>query len=215
MNQIFYPETLPAKTALLLGELTSRKLGFLRQFYLSGGTALALQLGHRESEDLDFFSETDFETLVIEQELEKVGKLISRETFRNTLNCGVNGVKLQYLGYPYPLLEPTVEYEGVKLSSVLDIACTKLQTIGARGSKKDFIDLYVIFERYTLHELLGKMKEKYIKTDFSLTHILKSLIYFEDAELEPMPRLHTKIEWESVKERMENVVRGISFGQES
>lgn len=213
MTQIFYPETLPEKTALLLSELKSRKLDFFHQFYLSGGTALALQLGHRESEDLDFFSEGDFETLMIEQELEKVGKLMGRETFKNTLNCGLNGVKLQFLGYPYPLLEQTVEYEGIKLSSALDIACTKLQTIGARGSKKDFIDLYMIFEGYTLQELLNQMRKKYVNTDFSLTHILKSLIYFEDAELEPMPRLHKDIEWEQVKKRMGEVVKEISLAR--
>src|SRR3989344_4576714 len=118
MNQTFYPETLPKKTATLLSEFRSQKLDFLNQFYLSGGTALSLQLGHRESEDLDFFSESDFEALTIEQELEKLEKLASRETFKNTLNCELNGVKLQFLGYPYHLLEPLVDYEGVKLSSV-------------------------------------------------------------------------------------------------
>jgi hypothetical protein len=127
------------------------------------------------------------------------------------LNCGLNGVKLQFLGYPYPLLEQTVEYESIRLSSVIDIACTKLQTIGARGSKKDFIDLYMIFERHTLQELLDQMRKKYINTDFSLTHILKSLIYFEEAESEPMPRMHKNIEWEQVKNRMGEVVRGISL----
>ena len=211
MSTNFYPETLPTKTAILLAELRSRKLEFLNQFYLSGGTALSLQLGHRESEDLDFFSETDFETLIIEQELEKVGKLESRETFKNTLNCVLRGVKLQFLGYPYPLLEPFVGFEELRLSSVIDIACTKLQTIGARGSKKDFIDLYIIFETYTLQELLDLMKRKYVSTDFSLTHILKSLIYFEDAELEPMPRLHRDIEWEDVKKKMGEVVKGTSL----
>jgi len=211
MSTNFFPETLPTKTAILLAELRSRKLEFLNQFYLSGGTALSLQLGHRESEDLDFFSETDFETLIIEQELEKVGKLESRETFKNTLNCVLRGVKLQFLGYPYPLLEPFVGFEELRLSSVIDIACTKLQTIGARGSKKDFIDLYIIFETYTLQELLDLMKRKYVNTDFSLTHILKSLIYFEDAELEPMPRLHRDIEWEDVKKKMGEVVKGTSL----
>ena len=211
MSTNFFPETLPTKTAILLAELRSRKLEFLNQFYLSGGTALSLQLGHRESEDLDFFSETDFETLIIEQELEKVGKLESRETFKNTLNCVLRGVKLQFLGYPYPLLEPFVGFEELRLSSVIDIACTKLQTIGARGSKKDFIDLYIIFETYTLQELLDLMKRKYVNTDFSLTHILKSLIYFEDAELEPMPRLHKDIEWEDVKKKMGEVVKGTSL----
>ncbi len=211
MTQNFYPQTLTPKTATLLGQLKIQKPDFLNTFYLSGGTALSLQLGHRESEDLDFFTESDFDPLVIQVELGKLGMLESLETFKNTLNCEMSGVKLQFLGYPYPLLEPLSDYEGIKLSSVLDIACTKLQTIGARGSRKDFIDLYVIFESFTLSELLEKMKQKYINTDFSLTHILKSLIYFEDAELEPMPRLHQKIEWERVKEKMEEVVKGISL----
>lgn len=211
MIQNFYPETLPTKTSSLLAQLRLQLPEFLNQFYLSGGTALSLQLGHRESEDLDFFSPTDFEPLMIEQELEKIGKLEGTETFANTLNCTLNGVKLQFLGYPYPLLEPLVEYEKLKLSSVLDIACTKLQTIGARGSKKDFIDMYEIFNRYSLQELLDQMKTKYVQTDFSVTHILKSLIYFEDAELQPMPRMHKGIEWEQVKKRMREVVKGVSL----
>lgn len=209
MKQLFYPKTLPAKTSTLVATLINQKPDFLNTFYLSGGTALSLQLGHRESEDLDFFSTEDFESIPIEIELEKIGKLESRETFKNTLNCQLNGVKLQFLGYPYHLLEPLVEFEGIKLSSVFDIACTKLQTIGARGSRKDFIDLYIIFEQYSLEELLEQMKKKYINTDFSLTHILKSLIYFDDAELEPMPRLHKEIKWEQVMSRMEEVVKGV------
>ena len=86
MTQIFYPETLPAKTATLLNEFRVIKADFFNTFYLSGGTALSLQLGHRESEDLDFFSKADFVPLVVERELKKIGKLASRETFKNTLN---------------------------------------------------------------------------------------------------------------------------------
>ena len=69
----------------------------------------------------------------------------------------------------------------------------------------------MIFEQYTLQELLSQMREKYVNTDFSLTHIMKSLIYFEDAELEPMPRMHKMIEWEQVKRRMEEMVRGVTL----
>ncbi len=211
MSNTFYPLTLPQRTASLVDIFTKKRAPFLEQFYLSGGTALSLQLGHRESEDLDFFSETDFKPLSLQIELEKIGTLHNLETQTNTLNCVMDEVKLQFLGYPYPLLLPTVNYEGLELSSVLDIACTKLQTVGMRGSKKDFVDLYVIFEHFALPELLGKMKQKYPNTDFSITHILKSIIYFDDAELQPMPRLHKQIEWEQVKERMKEVVKEIKL----
>ncbi|MFH2085531.1 MAG: nucleotidyl transferase AbiEii/AbiGii toxin family protein [bacterium] len=207
MNAKFFSQTLPVKTAQLLSKTNEISLGFLTNFYLSGGTALSLQLGHRESEDLDFFSGSSFDPRIIQVELEKIGQIDDLELAENTLNGYVDGVKLQFLGYPYPLLEPTIDYQGIKLSSVLDIACTKLQTIGMRGSKKDFIDMYVLMQKYPLSELLEKMKEKYKNSEFNIPHILKSLVYFADAEDQVMPRLHTKIEWNSVKARMTEVVK--------
>jgi predicted nucleotidyltransferase component of viral defense system len=211
MTVKFYPETLPTKTAELLKKIKLEKPGFITDFYLSGGTALSLQLGHRESEDLDFFCEHIFEPSKMQIELEKLGILSDTEIDDNTLNGYMDGVKVQFLGYPYPLLESVIDYEGVKLSSVIDIACTKLQTIGARGSRKDFLDLYILLQQYTLNELIEKMKAKYVKTDYNLPHILKSIVYFADAEDQAMPRLHRKIEWEQVKARMREVVKEISL----
>lgn len=211
----FFPEALPVKTAQLLRQIEMANPKFLNNFYLSGGTALSIQLGHRESEDLDFFAAADFEPEKILMQLEKLGGLSDVEMDTNTLNGYLDGVKVQFLGYPYPLLEPLSDYMGIKLSSVLDIACTKLQTIGARGSKKDFVDLYVLIEKYSLSELIAKLREKYPKTEYNLPHILKSLVYFVDAEGQAMPRLHKDIEWEQVKARMIEVVRGVSLQGDS
>ena len=208
---IFYPKTLPIRTADLLDKFKLSDKRLLDNFYLSGGTALSLQLGHRESEDLDFFSKTDFEPESIRIGLEKIGNLSDAEIDVNTLNADLDQVKVQFLGYPYLMLEPLVDYEGIKLSSVLDIACTKLLTIGSRGSKKDFLDMYVIFEKYTLQELIGQLSRKYPKTEYNLPHILKSLVYFADAEAQPMPRMHQDIEWEQVKRRMIEVVKTASL----
>ena len=122
-----FTNTLPASTAQLLEKLKGAE--FLQDFYLSGGTALSLQLGHRESEDLDFFNQNSFQAEKIKLKLQELGELAGIEEGEDTLNAFVDKVKIQFLGYPYKLLEPLVDWQGIKLSSVLDIACTKLLTI--------------------------------------------------------------------------------------
>lgn len=209
MNNDIYTQTLPQNTVKLLESLTQNKPDFLNKFYLSGGTALSLQLGHRESEDLDFFSPNPFDPAKIEQELHQYGTLSDTQLSLGTLNTYLNGVKLQFLLYPYRLIEEFVVWQGVKLSSVIDIACTKLQTISMRGSKKDFIDLYFLLQKFSLKELLVYSKKKYAESDYSETHILKSLVYFDDAETQPMPRMHQNTDWEKIKTSVIEAVRAI------
>ncbi len=213
MTSTVYQQTLPDQTAKLVSRLNSLKPTFLDQFYLSGGTGLSLQLGHRESEDLDFFSQSEFSPLALQIKLEQFGALEKTEIADGTLNTYLSGVKLQFLYYPYKLLEETTEWSGIKLSSVLDIACTKLQTIGSRGSKKDFIDLFFLFQQFSLTELLEALKRKYPASDYSQTHILKSLTYFADAQDQPMPRMHKNVSWEKVEQKMIEVVKRIDFGR--
>jgi len=207
----FFPLTLPAKTARLLKLFSEKKPDFLSSFYLSGGTALSLQLGHRESEDLDFFSEQSFEPDALEKQLLSYGALAETELVKGTLNTYLDGVKLQFLLYPYRLIEPLVEWGSTRLSSVIDIACTKLQTVGMRGSKKDFIDIYFILQHFSLPELLEYTKKKYAESDYSETHILKSLVYFDDAEDQPMPRMHQDVSWEQVMRSIIKAVKSISI----
>ena len=192
-----YSNTLPKSTLSLIQHLKDHS--FVKPFYLSGGTALSLHLGHRESEDLDFFIQNDFESNKLVSELSKIGQLTSTETAPGTVNTNLNGVKLQFLQYPYPLLEPVISWEGINLSSVIDIACTKIQTIGMRGNKKDFIDLFFLLKSFSLSQILEKVHQKYVGIDYSLTHLLKSLSYFSDADDQPMPRLHQEISWSEVK----------------
>jgi len=211
MSMTFFPLTLPAKTARLLKLFSEKKPDFLSSFYLSGGTALSLQLGHRESEDLDFFSEQSFEPDALEKQLLSYGALAETELVKGTLNTYLDGVKLQFLLYPYRLIEPLVEWGSTRLSSVIDIACTKLQTVGMRGSKKDFIDIYFILQHFSLPELLEYTKKKYAESDYSETHILKSLVYFDDAEDQPMPRMHQDVSWEQVMRSIIKAVKSISI----
>lgn len=199
MSRLFYPQALPPKTAQLIKVFQKNRLSFLKNFYLSGGTALSLQINHRQSIDLDFFSQKDFDPQAVQKELETLSKLTDLELDKNTLNAFLKGVQVQFLGYPYPLLKPAYNWEGINISSVLDIACTKLQTISQRGSKKDFVDLYFILNKYSLKELFQKMDQKYPKANFNKVHLLKSLTYFVDADLQPMPKMRQKTDWEKIK----------------
>ncbi len=192
-----FPQTLPKATAALFEKLADKP--FLQQFYLSGRTGLALQLGHRESEGLDFFTADQFDPSVLQRHLLEFGELTEVSVAEGTLNLFLQDVKLQFLHYPYRLLEQPVLWNGVLLSSVIDIACTKLITISMRGSKKDFIDLYFLLQQFTLQELFDQLEKKYQETGYNKAHIVKSLVFFEDAEAQPMPRMHTQAEWVDIK----------------
>ncbi len=207
----FFSNTLPAKTKKLIKKIQKENPKFLQEFYLSGGTALSLQLGHRESIDLDFFNQNDFDPKQYQPKLENFGKLKDLQLDKNTLNAFLKGVQIKFLGYPYPLLKSTINWKGIKISSVLDIACTKLQTIGMRGNKKDFVDIYFILKKYPLKKLFKMLDKKYQQSDFSRTHILKSLVYFEDAESQPMPKMHKKVKWEKIKKEIEKKVKNFSL----
>ncbi len=90
-------------------------------------------------------------------------------------------------------------------------ACDKLRTIGMRGSKKDFIDLYFLLKQPDLEKLFEKLKQKYRGADYNLTHILKSLVYFANADGQPMPRMHQQVGWEEIKQEIVRKVKGFKI----
>ncbi len=202
-------KTLAPKTKSLLEQIAGQS--FLNSFYLSGGTALALHLGHRESEDLDFFSQAGFDPSRLQIELEQITKLSSVEQDKGTLNCHAGDVQLQFLHYPYNLLNDPVVWNQIHVSSVEDIACTKLLTIASRGSKKDFIDLYFILKQYSLNNLFKLLQKKYPETDYNQIHILKSLVYFDDADNQVMPRMHIDAPWETIKANLVKTVKSFKI----
>ena len=204
-----HPETVPHLTQTVLTKISN--IPDLENFYLSGGTALSLQLGHRESEDLDFFIKTIFEPQKLQEKLLQYGALENVMIDTGTLNTFMDKVKLQFLHYPYSLLEEMLPWNGINISSVIDIACTKLITISMRGSKKDFIDLYVILQQMELKNLFTNLEKKYKKVQYNYPHILKSLIYFEDADVQPMPKMHIALELEEVKNTIVEQVKGYKF----
>lgn len=169
-------------------EFLSLLRSFKEKFYLAGGTGLALQIGHRNSIDFDFFTPDHFDTISFYTDLLdifKEKKITKTLEDKDSLNIVVNGdFKLSFLRYPYALLDKCIEEENFKVASLNDIACMKLSAITSRATWKDYIDLYFILKQITLSELLEKMRQKMPDLDQNL--VLKSMVYFKDVAEEPI-----------------------------
>ncbi|MFA4998416.1 MAG: nucleotidyl transferase AbiEii/AbiGii toxin family protein [Candidatus Paceibacterota bacterium] len=171
-----------------------------KDFYLAGGTALALQLGHRQSVDLDWFSRQNFSNEKIKKDLALLGnfKLLSEE--KDTIQGILDEIRVSFFHYGYDLLFPLIKFKSIDLADERDIAAMKIDAISSRGSKKDFIDLYFLLKKYSLAELIGFFENKYKNVEYNKLHILKSFSYFDDAESEPAPVVIQDIEWNKIKE---------------
>ena len=161
-------------------------------FYLAGGTALALQIGHRDSVDFDFFKGDAFETAPLFERLREAYpdlSLVKVQDERNTLSVVLAGsVKLSFMRYPYPMLRPLVASDHFDLADIADIGCMKLSAITGRGTTKDYVDLYVVLQRIPLRDLLALCAVKLPQLDRAL--ILKAMVYFDDLDDDPI--LYTK-----------------------
>lgn len=195
------------ETKLVLEKIAQS--GLAKNFYLGGGTALALQLGHRQSIDLDWFSRAAFSNRDLKEELSRLGKLEVVGEEEGTVNALLDGVKLSFLRYRYPLAFPLVDFERIKLADERDIAAMKIDAASSRGSKKDFIDLYFLLKKYSLDHLIAVFQKKYEGIGYNQLHILKSLVYFEDAEKEPMPKMIQETDWKKVKRSIQDKVNEI------
>ena len=167
-------------------------------FRLVGGTALALQLGHRVSVDLDFFGkfETKFEE--IENELLEIGCTIDPyNKSKNIKQLAVDGIKVDFVNYRYEWIDIVIEEDEIKMAGLKDIAAMKLSAITGRGTKKDFVDVYFLLQHFTLQEMLNLYAKKYMNA--SLFPVMLSLSYFTDAEAMPMPEMLIPVEWDNIK----------------
>jgi hypothetical protein len=170
-------------------------------FFLVGGTATALHLGHRISIDLDLFSQKEFDAEKLKKHLAEKYNISSSTTATNTLSTFVNfkdtDIKVEFISYKYKLLKPIKIIDGIKLLELDDLIPMKLSAIAGRGSKKDFFDIYFLFNKYNLSKMLDLFKQKF-ETE-NLFHILKSLTFFDDADKDPEPNLLEKVNWDEVK----------------
>lgn len=205
MKTKFKLNILPASQQELFMRLANSE--WISDFYLAGGTGLALQLGHRISVDFDFFIDRDFNNLEFVKKLNYIGNFEIFGEDKNTLHGYLNGVQVSFLSYKYNILGEFIKYKNIRLADMRDIACMKLSAISARGSKKDFIDFYFLNKVYSLKELFNYYSNKYDLNNFNEYILLKSLVYFADAENEPMPVMKRKTEWTYIKKQIIKIVK--------
>ena len=191
--QVLDPGTLD-----LLIKISSNAL--FREYRLVGGTSLALQFGHRKSIDLDFFGD------ILIDETDMIQTLTAFGTVRQTVKSPriqsffVNDIKLDIVHYPYNWLSEEIIEDNIRLASIQDIAPMKLSAITNRGTKKDFVDVYLLLNYLSLNEMLTLYSKKYPQSsDF---FVLRSLTYFEDADQNADPEMLIKYNWQTIKKKI-------------
>ncbi len=201
-----FTETLFGNTKKALAVLGKSHL--LDNAYLAGGTACALQIGHRISVDLDFFTPQEFNPKELSRSLRNIGKFkLDRQSW-GTILGDFEQIRFSIFVYKYPVLFPFKSLFGINILDLRDIAAMKIDAISTRGIKRDFIDLYFICQKaMSLKETLSLYDRKYGTLASNLVYVQKSLVYFVDAEATAMPKMLKKADWENVKKYFEYEVR--------
>ena len=201
-----FEQVLAGNTKAVLALLEKSEV--IQKAYLAGGTALALQLGHRISYDLDFFTQEEFDAEMLLPEIEEISDFQLEKISWRTILGKFEDVKFSIFYYKYPLLYAAKKFGMIKITDIRDIAAMKIAAIASRGTKRDFVDLYFICkEIVTLPDAIQLYDKKYKNLATTEIHIMKSLVYFEDAESDEMPKMLKKAEWEDVKKYFEDEVR--------
>jgi hypothetical protein len=207
-SRLAFPVVLPGRVLRLWASLS--RIPALRSFYLAGGSGLALHLGHRQSNDLDFFSRRSFRPELLARRLTVIASPEHLSMGEGSVECWIAGFKSQFLYYPYRLLRPLHNTKYGSLADPHDIALMKLIAIGQRGSKRDFVDLACFLRKFSivsLGGLLELLQRKY--GSMNRAHLLRALTYFADAESDPMPRMRWSLKWDEVKRQLEEAVKDL------
>lgn len=199
MTDLFW-NTVTENMRLVLSEFTQSEIG--DRFYLAGGTALSLQIGHRLSVDLDFFSPTeDIPTIRtgLEKALAPLNATLADSSWGNLVYLAKN-VRVGFYGYGYPLVAPLIKTKEARLASIEDIALMKLDALLSRSARKDFYDLYFICQSIPLRQIFDHAPKKYPSVRDFEAQATKRLVYFENAEVEANPSMLHQVDWQTVKE---------------
>lgn len=179
----------------------------VNKFYLAGGTALALHLGHRYSKDFDFFSEREFKVESLLKGLQRRGKCEDIRKAWETLFLKFDSILCSFIFYKYPLFDsPAKTPWGFSIVSIREIGAMKIMAIGDRGRLRDFVDLYFIIRDLGIEKVWRDFETKYAGSGYDSYHFLRALTYFNDAEGDEMPEMISKVSWKAVKKFFEKEV---------
>lgn len=200
---MLYPQILSKNQQESLVKLSVLGKGY----YLAGGTALALQLGHRTSLDFDLYNTNHFsnEELIVKlKSTFSTSFKANKNQPKDTLFADIMGVKISVFYYPYPLVNNLIEFPPIKLASIEDISAMKVAAIVQRGKQRDFIDLYYLINKIGINKILESAYQKYPWYREMDEIVFTSLTYFDDAEkdkgLRAIKVLDSKFSWERAKE---------------
>jgi hypothetical protein len=203
-----HPKVIGARGWVLVRTLA--RAGLTEDWVLAGGTGLALQLGHRLSRDLDFFRAGPFDTEELASALARVERVSVQGRSPGTLHVALGGVRVS-LTAQRPFLFPGIEYPGLAVADPRDIAVMKVVAIGGRGSRRDFVDLYFFLRSGGSLEFIFRLIRRRCRgLDFNEYHLMRSLVFFDEAETEPMPRMLRRVSWSEIKKTMVAEVRRLS-----
>ena len=170
----------------------------LNEFNLVGGTALALQYGHRKSIDLDLFGNVDSLNYdLIHEELCEIAVPELASKSKVMIGYYIDNVKIDIVRYKYPLIKPIKVVDRLRLAQPEDIAAMKLAAITGRGKKKDFYDLFFLLKHFSFEKIFSFYDKKY--PDGNRFLVMRSLIYFVDAEEDDDPVLFEQLNWADIK----------------
>ena len=195
-------ETFPPNTKKALDFLSLQNWLKESKWYLAGGTAMALSAGHRKSFDLDFFNpERNFDEKKLMANFIGVKGWKTSVEDVGTIYGELLGAKVSFIAYPFFAPKQNYLYYGsIKVLALKDIAVMKIIAISQRGRKRDFFDLFWLAHNIEpLENIIIKLKEQYPSVAHDYHHILKSLVYFADAETDPSPEIYFKANWREVK----------------
>lgn len=195
-----HERALPKHSLELLNELEKDAAPALAGWTLAGGTGLAFRLGHRTSEDLDFFRTDGMDVRELHDVFARHGTYETLQEAEHTLTIRLCETKLSFFRVREPFLFESTPHRFFSVADVRDIALMKLAAISGRGSRRDFADLYMILRNPpSLEAYFELLPRKYDPRRLNTYHILKSLTYFDDAEGEPMPRMLSPFDWAECK----------------
>ena len=204
-----HEEALTKRAAILFPRFARFK-----KFYLVGGTALSLQIGHRLSVDFDFFSSDELPSNLLQQIKRVFSGVPVSVTYRapEQLNVLIGNIKTTFFHFEYPMVDPLVEYRGVLLASVQEIAAMKAFAVGKRLAYKDYVDWYFLLkEKYAeLSDVISFCQKKF-GNDFNDRLFLGQLVSFEDIPSQKIDFLRSEVDRAIIEKFLRAAVRNYKF----